>query len=1236
MKKITTLFMVLLTCTTFLFGEVTKTIQCDVAGTLRTLLTTEEMNTVTNLIVTGQLDSRDFSVFRDMSGSNALRVLDLSNADVVSYTTPGGTVYAANSIHKQAFYTALLTHISLPQSVTTIEELAFSGNSTLQNIELPANLKLIGKTAFIGCSNLASPALPTGLETIESLAFSSCTTFSSITIPQSVINIGNGAFYGCSNLTAILVDVNSTHFESIDGALYSKGGTTLYSYPAGLTTITLANNLEVIADSAFLECRKLTGAPTFPATLKKIGTESFKGCNTLTGALVFPNSITEIGSSAFLGASSLSGTITIPSAVNKLGDYAFSGCSNLSGLTFDATLDTIPAGLCYNCTNLNGTLVIPEGVKCISTNAFYNCQGFDSISFPNSLTTIGEWAFYNNRSIKTLSLPENISVSQSAFYNCIALQTLTLQGYASLYNYAFSSCTALNTINSYSATPPYATSNTFSNVNTNTCNVNIPAGKTSTYRNYNTWNAFTNIIEFDNGFNPSLVQSYPTYNQLNISIHNDLKLNFNEYVTVKKTVTLIDNSNSQIVATLAVENFSVMDSTVLYELEGIVEISKSYSLVFPQGFVEDNKNNPWPETTPDTIVFTTSPARSTVSIDFLNDAKENMSWTTTASQLDVEKFILNGYWDFQIKGIPMRWYTHEWVDTETSIPTKDKLGAVILADQLGQLNVNLSGLNNTITNVKSQVYENNCSLSTTLFNGLNVIDQDTITSTNTNPTRKIRNNYSYVNQQLANTQNQKVDLITYKSLEGYVLKLDLEIIDITTPTVELGNDQVICENDSVILDAGLTPGAIYTWNTGANTQKITVKTSGSYSVTVQNTLGQATDSVKVTVNPQIQLNLPDTIIACIGEIVTLSAGTNNSYTYYLWSPTGEQTPAIDVDQSGVYHVLVSNGSCLATDSVCVIFQGAKLDVFFNQGGMCGANDVQGELYRREQVGMLNVFTLYESKNMPQLVQFESLPAGEYLFKAHFVSYSFVGENPFIDTYNGGEATWSSATPFALTCTTDTTISFSLASKPSGFSFVGTGTIAGQVVIPAVDRIRGFGVQNDMPNPFSAILIMLYDGTGTLIATTNPDADGFYSFTNLPAGTYSVSVEHTGYSLQSVFSTNLSEGTSVSNANFTIEEESHTIVQGISTGIGQISDNNVRVTLLPNRVLTSAQLAITSNTADRATVTLYDMTGRVCNHFKMNLVAGKNETTISNDGFSGFYLLKVDTSEKTTTLRVIFE
>jgi len=734
----------------------------------------------------------------------------------------------------------------------------------------------------------------------------------------------------------------------------------------------------------------------------------------------------------------------------------------------------------------------------------------------------------------------------------------------------------------------------------------------------------------------------PAHNESNVSVKTDVKMSFtgNGTAEVKKDI-IVRNLSTQSTSYILSEEMLVSDESVTeltnktvvsFSLANRIEPSQTYAIEIPSGAIESEYGGKfWPQN--DTVIhFSTSSSRSYVNVDFSVDKRENCHWTTDSVKERYGDFYLYGYWDFEIKGIPMRFYTNEYSENGSS---PNKFNTYGYNDYLflgGRLVVNLSKIENTITGVWSELYENNCAIITNLYSNGSVISSRTITGSN--QLLPSNDGMYHVPQFIQIDDNNKIDSIEYLSPEGIAYKMQIELIDLAAPRVDLGDDIKICRGDSTLLDAGFIPGAEYMWSNNATTSKIWVKETGDYHVTVKNTLGQAKDTIKVEVLEPIVTILPDTIYACVGDTVTLNAG-GTDYGYFWSVRYPQDTPIRKVTESGLYQVIISNSACMAIDSVRVIFQGAKLDVFFNQGGMCGANDVQGELYRREQVGMFNVFTLYESKNMPQMVQFDSLPAGEYLFKAHFVSYSFVGENPFIDTYNGGEATWSTVTPFTLTCTTDTTISFSLASKPSAFEFVGTGTIAGQVIMPSPNLVRGFGAPSNI-STFSNILIMLYDGTGTLIATTSPDANGFYSFTNLPAGTYSVSVEHTGYSLQSVFSTNLSEGASVSNANFSIEEESHTIVQGISTEIGQISDNDVRVTLLPNRILTSAQLAITSNTADRATVTLYDMTGRVCNHFQMNLVAGKNETTITKNGIKGLYLLKVATSEKTTTLRVIFE
>jgi gliding motility-associated-like protein len=57
----------------------------------------------------------------------------------------------------------------------------------------------------------------------------------------------------------------------------------------------------------------------------------------------------------------------------------------------------------------------------------------------------------------------------------------------------------------------------------------------------------------------------------------------------------------------------------------------------------------------------------------------------------------------------------------------------------------------------------------------------------------------------------------------------------------------VCEGDSAILDATTTGAATYLWSAGAATPTITVKTDGTYYVTVSNSCGALTDSTVISV-----------------------------------------------------------------------------------------------------------------------------------------------------------------------------------------------------------------------------------------------------------------------------------------------------------------------------------------------------------------------------------------------------
>ncbi|MDH7514303.1 MAG: SBBP repeat-containing protein [Bacteroidota bacterium] len=126
------------------------------------------------------------------------------------------------------------------------------------------------------------------------------------------------------------------------------------------------------------------------------------------------------------------------------------------------------------------------------------------------------------------------------------------------------------------------------------------------------------------------------------------------------------------------------------------------------------------------------------------------------------------------------------------------------------------------------------------------------------------------------------------------------------PVISASGPTSFCPGDSVVLDAG-AGYATYLWSTGAITRKITVKTSGTYSVTVTNANGCIGTSTPITVTrhstpvPQIKAGGP--LNFCDGGSVELDAGSG--YQSYLWS-TGARTRRITVSQSGLYNVRVTN------------------------------------------------------------------------------------------------------------------------------------------------------------------------------------------------------------------------------------------------------------------------------------------------------------------------------------------
>lgn len=117
-------------------------------------------------------------------------------------------------IDHAAFFNSVVTSVTIPDSVTSIDDNAFGFCSQLTNISIPNSVTYIGFSAFAHCTSLKSITLPSSLSSISEALFSGCSQLTTIHIPDSVLSIQSNAFYHCRNLETIRIPVSVTLIET--------------------------------------------------------------------------------------------------------------------------------------------------------------------------------------------------------------------------------------------------------------------------------------------------------------------------------------------------------------------------------------------------------------------------------------------------------------------------------------------------------------------------------------------------------------------------------------------------------------------------------------------------------------------------------------------------------------------------------------------------------------------------------------------------------------------------------------------------------------------------------------------------------------------------------------------------------------------------------------------------------------------------------------------------------------
>lgn len=202
-------------------------------------------------------------------------------------------------------------------------------------------------------------------------AFAAMTSLKEVLLPVDLRVIGGYAFKNSTNLTTINYP---TTLKTIMLHAFARSSAATTLILSGLSE----TQLEAVGDYAFYNNTNTNNPPILPPTIKDVGANAFR--NTAVNVTEFAEGATSIGSSAFdCGANAARQkvtTLTFPSTITTLSANAFANQPNITNITFKSTTPPFSG-----TTNPFPAIVAPTSVTVfVPCETSSNYQGLDALS----------------------------------------------------------------------------------------------------------------------------------------------------------------------------------------------------------------------------------------------------------------------------------------------------------------------------------------------------------------------------------------------------------------------------------------------------------------------------------------------------------------------------------------------------------------------------------------------------------------------------------------------------------------------------------------------------------------------------------------------------------------------------------------------------------------------------------------------------------------------------------------
>ncbi len=318
----------------------------------------------------------------------------------------------------------------------TKEDVTIDGmNYTLRNAFLHA---MVTKSEWTGEVCIPSEVTHEGktytVTSITGDTFRDNTTMTKVTLPRTVKNMDfneeNGfnmdPFIGCTALESIEVEEDNPVLCAVEGVLFNKEKTRLYTYPAAAsrTSYNVPESVTWIESMAFSNNQHLVTV-SMSDEVTALGYSAFSGCTNLEEVRLSPNLDTMAGF-LFANCEHLK-SVTIPEGVTNLGIRLFSGCTSLTSVVMPESVTSTEYAVFENCTSLKSVTLSPH-LDQINHQLFQNCYNLTEIHIPESVTAVMTEAFKNCTALRTIDLPESVTRLGSYPFSGCKLDSLIIRG----------------------------------------------------------------------------------------------------------------------------------------------------------------------------------------------------------------------------------------------------------------------------------------------------------------------------------------------------------------------------------------------------------------------------------------------------------------------------------------------------------------------------------------------------------------------------------------------------------------------------------------------------------------------------------------------------------------------------------------------------------------------------------------------------------------------------------------